>query len=205
MLLAGCAGGRGADVLFLVDSSADVGSVNFQIMKEFMQEVIRDPRMARSSFGVILYADTTTEMITLAQNDNLLRRIEEIPYSPPILGNPRKTHVGLVALQGAFNFASVALNRVRPRIGILLTNGISDNTDETIRQARSAAFIGIQLVVLGRLTANLAQQPNVIFEFENIASRPSQVFLSPLLNWSDLRTLGIPEQTVQLICRTTGT
>ena len=182
-----------------MDSSSDVGPVDFEIMKDFMKDVVRDPRMATSSFGVILFADTTREVITLAQNDNLLQRIDDIRYVPPPVGLPRKTHAGLVALQGAFNFASVVLNSIRPKVGILLTNGISDNADETIRQAQSAQDLGIRRFVIGRLSTNIAQQPSQIFELQNIAR---DTFYVPLLNWSDLRNLGVADQAVRSVCGT---
>ena len=199
--MAGCGGGQGADVIFIADTSADIGLANFQFMKDFIKDVVRDPRMAISSFGVILFDDMTREVITLAQNDNLLQRIDNIVYVPKLPRTPRKTHAGLVALQGAFNFASVVFNRIKPKYGILLTNGISDNTAETIRQAQSAAFLGIQIIVIGRLNPN---QPNLPRELESVASAPREVFLSPIINWSDVRTLGIAGLTVNVICSSSG-
>ena len=204
LILAGCDGGQGADVIFIADTSTDVGLANFQLMKDFIKDVVRDPRMATSSFGVILFDDMTREVITLAQNDNLLQRIENIAYVPKLPSTPRKTHAGLVALQGAFNFASVVFNRIKPKYGILLTNGISDNTAETIRQAQSAAFLGIQIIVIGRLNRNQVQQPNLLRELESVASVPREVFLSPIINWSDVRTLGVAGLTVNVICSSSG-
>ena len=98
LVLAGCAGGAGADVIFIVDTNADVTLQNFQVMKDFIKGIVRDPRMASSSFGVILFDDTTLETITLDKNDNLLQQIDTIPYTPKIPAVPRKTHAGLVAL-----------------------------------------------------------------------------------------------------------
>ena len=203
LILTGCAGGQGADVIFTVDTSADVGLVNFQLMKEFIKDVVRDPRMATSSFGVIIFDDMTREVISLAQNENLLQRIDNMLYVPKAPGTPRKTHAALVTLQGAFNYASVVFNRIKPKYGILLTNGISDNTMETIRQAQSAAFLGIQMIVIGRLDPNL-QQPNLLHELESIASPPREVFLSPVINWSDVGNLGVAGLTVNVVCSLSG-
>ena len=204
LVLAGCAGGAGADVIFIVDTNADVTLENFQVMKDFIKGIVRDPRMASSSFGVILFDDTTLETITLDKNDNLLQQIDTIPYTPKIPAVPRKTHAGLVALQGAFNYASKVLNSVRPKYGILLTNGISDNTEETVRQAQSIAGLGIRLIVIGRLDPDPVQQRIVISELERIVSPPREVFLSPILNWSDLTNMGVSRLTVNVVCGSSG-
>ena len=204
LILAGCAGGTGADVIFIVDTNADVTLENFQVMKDFIKGIVRDPRMASSSFGVILFDDTTLEIITLDKNDDLLQKIDAIPYTPKIPAVPRKTHAGLVALQGAFNYASMVLNSVRPKYGILLTNGISDNTEETVRQAQSIAGLGIRLIVIGRLDPDPELQRIVMSELERIVSPPREVFLSPILNWSDLVNMGVSGLTVNVVCGLSG-
>ena len=42
LVLAGCAGGAGADVVFIVDTNADVTIENFQVMKDFIKGIVRE-------------------------------------------------------------------------------------------------------------------------------------------------------------------
>ena len=153
---------RDFNVMFILDSSGSIGSSNFEIMKAFVGNVIRSLNStADSKIGVIRFSDDPAVIIPLASTRNLndlATQVQLIRY----IGGGTATDTALDLMVAQLVAASAG--SVAP-VGILLTDGQSNNPDLTIAAAARVHEAGISMYTFGIGNTNPA-------ELQAIASTP---------------------------------
>ncbi|CAK6978119.1 collagen alpha-6(VI) chain-like [Scomber scombrus] len=86
---ADCKKTKNADVIFLVDGSANKDLNMFKSIHKFMKTIVNLAEVGKNlaRFGVILYADTAEPVFTLDRYDNKQEVIEAINATKPLGGN----------------------------------------------------------------------------------------------------------------------
>jgi Mg-chelatase subunit ChlD len=150
---------RDIDVLFLMDSSGSVGKENYAIMKDFVANVILSFNVTQNSrIGIVIFDSTPTTVVPLATATNinaLATRVRNIPY----FGGGTRTDY---ALNTALNVLSLH-NRLR--IGILLSDGVSNEPELTVTASNEVHEAGIKMYTFGIGNTNVQ-------ELKQIASDP---------------------------------
>jgi hypothetical protein len=134
---------RDIDVLFLMDSSGSVGKANYDIMKYFVADIIQSFNVTQKSrIGIVSFTFTPTTVVPLApttDNNALAARVKDITY----FGGGTRTDY---ALNTALNVLSLH-NRLR--IGILLSDGMSNEPELTLTASNEVHEAGIKMYTFG--------------------------------------------------------
>lgn len=115
-----------ADIVFLVDSSNSVTSLNFQLEKKFVKAMARSLNVSpdKSRASVIVYGSKHNVMLSLDEAtdlDGLKRAVDTASY----VNGPRRMDLALEAASAVMNQAT----RNVPKIVILLTAGKQSPTN----------------------------------------------------------------------------
>uniref|UniRef100_A0A4W3JQ89 Collagen alpha-1(VII) chain-like n=1 Tax=Callorhinchus milii TaxID=7868 RepID=A0A4W3JQ89_CALMI len=128
-----------ADIVYLVDGSSSIGRVNFQEVKDFIEETIRpfvNVRQNAVRFGLVQYSDDPRLEFTFRDHSNqsqVLTAVHNMRYK----GGNTRTGVGLRYVADNY-FGSNKLKRNVPKITILITDGKSqDNVGESAAKLKS--------------------------------------------------------------------
>ncbi|XP_052087793.1 collagen alpha-1(XXI) chain-like [Mytilus californianus] len=169
------------DVVFILDSSASVGTENFQIMKNFARFITRlfTIGKTKTQFGLDVFSTTVTTEIKLNQYNNcescLIRRITIAKYK----GSLTNTYFALDhARLNSFSKSYGARTGV-PKIAIVMTDGKSQDKDKTCESAKDLRDSEVTIMVI---PIGSAVDEN---EIDCIASRPS--FILPVSNFDGLK------------------
>ena len=150
---------RDIDVLFLMDSSGSVGESNYAIMKNFVADVLVSFNLTQySRVGIVTFNNVPTTIVPLAPiNDvnDLATTVKGISYS----GGGTRTDLVLRTTLTAL------ADEKNTRIGILLTDGRSNEPQLTLIAAAAVHAAGIEMYTFGIGNTNPA-------ELEAIASEP---------------------------------
>ena len=142
-----------------MDSSGSIGRANYDIMKDFVANVIQSFNVTRNSrIGIVVFTSTPTTVVPLATAADinvLAATVRNIAYSG---GGTRTDYV----LNTALNVLS---SHNRLRIGILLTDGRSAEPQLTVNASNEVHEAGIKMYTFGIGNTN-AQ------ELKQIASDP---------------------------------
>ena len=185
-----------ADIVFLVDSSSSVTSINFRLEKKFVNAMARSlnasPNKSRAS--VIVYGSTNYVVLSLEEFtdlDDFKLAVDSASY----IDGPRRMDLALDA-------AAAVMNRTRenvPKIVVLLTSGVQSPTStpdplgDVVRPLRD---LGVQTFVVSigsepdkRELVSLVESPRDIFELPSFEA---------LLPQTDEVTKSIAERTGEI-------
>ena len=179
---------RGIDLIFVLDSSGSIGSSNFQLVRNFVANVVThlDIGPDRNRVGLITFATLVTvqfRLNTYQTRPSLLQAIARIPYSR----GGTNTHAGLNTLISQFNTTFGARPRVDgiPRIAVVVTDGRSNSHSATIAAAKRVHASNILTYAVG-VGSNLNMD-----ELNAIATDPDSQYVRLLsaFNVNELRDL----------------
>jgi len=139
------------DVLFILDASGSIGYNNFMKQKEFIKSIILDFTIGSRSTRVSVVTFTEDATVNFRLNsynnrDDIIKAIDEIKFT-----SNGKTRTDK-ALARAYNEVFQAGNGARddqPDIVVLLTDGGSNEKEETMREIHIAKTRGLHFIVLG--------------------------------------------------------
>lgn len=147
------------DVIFLVDGSGGADEANFQLMKRFLEAVVKkaDVGQKRVRFGAIVYSDGPKSEFTLNQyvsKDTILEAISEM-HAP---GGRRNT---AQALKYALTYFSAAHGGRRsqhvPQVLCLITNGPIADSAGLAKWPEDLAGSEVNMFAIGVAEANEAE------------------------------------------------
>ena len=141
------------DLVFVLDGSGSVGSANFDGIKAFVKDVIAGFTVGADDtrVGLIKYSSTVFTEFSLNSYDNeadVLDAVEQVAYT----AGGTNTHLALDELvYNAFTVANGARPRSegRPRVGIVLTDGQSNDAAATLVSAAKTHAADITMIAIG--------------------------------------------------------
>jgi Mg-chelatase subunit ChlD len=174
-----------ADVVFLLDASGSYGPANFQKQLDFVRDTVNGMNVlaGASRVSVISFANNASVKFHLDQYTTKQDILDGISMN--YVGGTTNTAAGLEAMRN--EFASRARNGVT-KMGIVLTDGQSDNFLATSTQAQLTRQAGITLMVIA-----VGLQPQAA-ELAAIASSPVS---QNILNVSSYDTFGTAKPALQ--------
>ena len=176
-------GGKPADIYFVIDSSSSIMEHNFRKMLSFVNSVINlfDIGPDRTRIGVVLFSDDINPLIQLDNiysKSALRQKIKNAPY----LEGGTRTGATLQYIRKR-GFGQERARRHVAHIAILLTDGQSEDMEETIREAKLAHKQGIYLFAVG-IGDQIDRQ-----ELRTIASTPSEDFMFEIDHFEALSSI----------------
>ncbi|XP_060084215.1 uncharacterized protein LOC132563474 [Ylistrum balloti] len=190
-LQGGCRSTNAIDLVFVVDSSASLSPSDFDITKQFVKDVVDQfdigPQTAR--VAVVEFSTAVSASFLLNQfdtKDAVKKAVDGIIYSP---GGTNTA----AAIDKTVNEVFATVNGARngaAKVMILITDGRSENTVNTLNAANNARLSGITIFTLG-----VTQYVNKI-ELDGIASSPSCTHSQILNSYADLDSLKTQIQSV---------
>ncbi|XP_022080169.1 uncharacterized protein LOC110973572 [Acanthaster planci] len=183
---------RGIDLVFVMDSSGSVTSSNFELMKNFVLEVVDffDIGPDRTRVSVIRYASDASIQFSLNKytDKTLLKQaIQRIEYSGG--GTQTVTALNLMESQSFLegNGARPA-NQGLPRVAVVITDGQSQGPQAVAIPADRAREKGITLFAIG-VTSSVNDD-----ELNAIANKPSETYVFHVDNFQAIANIGVTLQ-----------
>ncbi|KAJ8381612.1 hypothetical protein SKAU_G00023900 [Synaphobranchus kaupii] len=173
-----------ADVVFLVDESWSMGPENFQLVKEFISDIIKsfqDNVVGEEGirFGVTVYSDVPRMKIALTDYNTLeevLRAVWDLPFE----GGSSKTGEALYFLVESV-FSSAIVRDDASKVTVLITDGrSSDAIDGPVQAVMDS---GISLYAVGVSDADQSELRKIVTEpfEEHLLLSPDFSYLGALL------------------------
>ena len=134
------------DLVFLLDSSGSIRAYNFESIKEFVIDITDglDIGPNDTQVAVISYSDFARTEFHLDQYDNkdaLHEAVSSIIY----MASGTATHLGLQAVLDEFNNFSRPMEEGFPRVAFVLTDGVSNSFNATVRAAMELHMANIEV------------------------------------------------------------
>ena len=148
------------DIAFVLDESSSLSPDQFDIVKEFVKCTIESLSFGQVEVGLMTFSSSFTTRWWLNQGNkksktlNMLKRVQ-------MRGGSTKTDQALAYLPAYMNKGRVDAMK----IGILVTDGQSDDITATAQNAAKARAAGITMIAVGIGSYNKK-------ELEGIASKP---------------------------------
>ena len=178
-----CTIGEAKDVVFVIDTSNDIGSYQFQKIRELVANITITVKLnsPESSVGVILFDNSASILFNLEEHTNLSTLSPAInpglPYNYDYgYGNDRDTAAALDLLLSSTQDGSLGIRNETSKIAIVITGGQSDSYYST--QAAAAALhaanifdvyaIGFVRADINELNAIASDTNFVYFTYFNI-------------------------------------
>ncbi|KAH3830312.1 hypothetical protein DPMN_103552 [Dreissena polymorpha] len=179
-----------AELVFVLDSSSSVGEANFQLMREFTQNVTLRLKQEYNIINVtvITYSNKARVALKLSESTDIATMLAleaNITYDH----GGTNTHTALDLMMQQF---SRDVNN--PKVGIVITDGTSFEPDKTAQSAHNAKMNGIVMFVIG-----IGDDINP-HELTSISSKPDSNYLFQVTDFSALRA--IAEQFQAKSCTT---
>lgn len=135
-----------SNVFFIVDASATYGASTFDLIKMYLVNVIAqlDVESTRINVGLISYSDVIKIPVPLGylkSRQEIIWAVEDLTYEG------RRTDTA-AALQYVRVSGFPANPTTVPRIAVLITNGDSVDTAQTITEAQNLKMAGVLLVTV---------------------------------------------------------
>ena len=122
------------DIVFVIDTSYDIGSYLFQMIREFVDNITISLKLnsPESSVGVILFDYSTSILFNLEEHTKLLTLSPAInPGLPYNNGFSRDTAASLNLLLSSAQNGSLGIRNETSNIAIVITGGRSNNNYST--------------------------------------------------------------------------
>ena len=177
-------GGKPADVVFLLDESSSIWIEHFTVnLKKFIKDIIHifeiSPTLTRIgalTFGN--YPRLAFRLNDFTTEEEVIKAVDDIDQR----GGNTDTAGALKYMREKMFETQYGGRKNEIQIGIVITDGESDNPTATALQARLAREQGIHLFAIGVGNAQEA-------ELKNIASQPSDKFVFRVTNYGHLDTI----------------
>jgi len=169
--------------VFVIDTSYDIGSYQFQIIREFVDNITISLKLnsPESSVGIILFDNNTHILFNLEEHTRLSTLSLAInPGLPYNNGYGRDTRAALNLLSTSAQDGSLGIRNGTSNIAIVITSGQSDNNYSTQSAAAALHAANIfDVYAIGYGSAN-------IDELNAIASDPHFVHFINISNMLNL-------------------
>jgi collagen type VI alpha len=170
---------QNADVVFLIDESGSYGPVNFQKQLDFLRTTIQSMNIGAkaSRVALISFGNRATvhfHLDTYSTSKDVLDACS-IQY----LGGSTNTSDGLQAMLAEFSRARPEV----PKIGIVMTDGKSDNFLATTVAAEQVRLSGVSIIVVS--VGNMTWVP----ELSAIVSNPSSQNILNVSNYDSFSSI----------------
>ena len=174
------------DVVIILDASGSIGSSNFQLMKNYIINMLAAFNISpvNTRVGVIRYATSASIVVPLGLYGNyfqLRSAINSIRYT----GGKTYTNLALNLLSTAF--ATARVDEGIPRVAIVFTDGRSTNAAATVQAAQRVHNAGIYVYSFGigrvsntELTAIASSGQNNVFYVSSFSASNFQGVLKQL-------------------------
>ncbi|KAJ8299456.1 hypothetical protein KUTeg_023516 [Tegillarca granosa] len=132
------------DFVIGVDASDSISAPNFELFKNSIADLIRriDIGEGRARMGIVVYSTTVTLTVPLSSNKDMLRLMAmKLPHAR----EGTSTEKAINVMRGIFQ----KQKRDAPKIGIILTDGISKNPTLTANEAKLTRDLGITMFAVG--------------------------------------------------------
>ena len=169
--------------MFVLDASGSIHPDDFQRQLLFVNDIVGTFRISRESvrIGVITFGTSVTGNVRL-HNNQIITNLQPAILRINQRGGVTNTHLALRFLRntyfGTHNSRSNAI-----KIGIVITDGISQNTTATLVEAGLTRAAGIMLFAIG--VGNYVNEDEV----EGIANEPAEEYTYTVENYSDLQQI----------------
>ncbi|XP_060778334.1 collagen alpha-6(VI) chain-like isoform X3 [Neoarius graeffei] len=181
-----------ADIVFLVDSSSNIGDENFLRVKKFLHTFIEglDVQPDKVKVGLAQFSDAPQQEFLLGKyvdKEDLLEKVDKLTY----LRGGTKTGKALSFIQNNY-FTESGGSRISqnvPQVAVVITDGVSAN--ETKSPAMALRKKGVLIFTIGVGAAN-------IMALQSIANKPHQHFLMYFTNYEEL--LKATTSTIDRVC-----
>ena len=172
----------------MLDASGSIGSFNFQLMRNFVSNVVRNLEIGpdQTRVGVIVYSSSASVQFSLSRyitSTSLLQAIATIPYTD---GGTNTAAAILTCIQQfSTSYGARPRSSGIPRIAIVVTDGRSNSQSATIAAAQMAHSENILSYAVG-VGSNVDMT-----ELAAIASDPDSQYVRLLQQFStsELRSL----------------
>ena len=171
-------------MVFVIDTSGSIGEDNFQLVRQFTANITAKLFLNRinTAVGMILFSTNANIHFNLQAHTNLstlLSAIENIPYD----GRSTNTAAALRLLLSRAQNGALGLRNDSLRIAIIITDGQSDNRNETLLAANELHASNIfDIYAVGIAGANRV-------ELQQIANNSEFVFFADSFNSTELQQL----------------
>ncbi|XP_071145061.1 uncharacterized protein [Mytilus edulis] len=180
----GCKRTNTLDLVFALDSSTSLAPQEFDAAKQFVKSIVDSFEISsdKTQVGVIRFSTTVDggfNLNTHSSADELKKAIDGVQYKSG------GTHTA-EAIEYAINNLFTTTNGARlgsSKILILVTDGRSENRNETLRQAAAAKAKGISIFAIG-VSAQVDER-----ELNAVASQPTCTHVKILNSFDDLDSL----------------
>ena len=149
---AGCSV-SGIDIYFVMDESGSIGAYNYELMKRFVNDTVNEFDIGPSDtqVGVISYASSARYQFylnTYHDKPSIQMALWNLVFSS---GGTNTAEAIDILWQSGFTLANGGRpeSQAIPRIGVVITDGGSNNYDATITAAQNAHSEGITLFAVG--------------------------------------------------------
>uniref|UniRef100_UPI00398E543E collagen alpha-6(VI) chain-like n=1 Tax=Pristiophorus japonicus TaxID=55135 RepID=UPI00398E543E len=178
-----CQSASVADIVLLVDESSNIGIRNFQLIRNFLQNLIKvfDIGAEKVRVGLVQYSTVPHAefyLMTFQNKDDILQHIKNTPYR----GGISLTGVALDFIKRNY-FVPRAGSRNKqgiPQIAIVITDG--NSIDDVKNSAAALRRMGVTVYAVGTKNATYS-------ELTNIASYPPETFVSSIDVFEDLKAI----------------
>ena len=174
------------DIVFVIDTSSSIGSFQFQMVREFVDNLTINLKLnsPESSVGVILFDNFARIQFTLGTHSSLTTLSPAInPGLPYGRGFRTDTASALRLLLSTARNGFLGIRNDTSNIAIVITDGRSDNRFST--QSASAALHAANIFDVYAIGYGSAD----INELNTIASDPHFVYFTNFFNQFDIRRL----------------
>ena len=164
------------DLVILMDSSGSIGQSDFEKEKKFVYDLVSnlDVGFNETRIGIMTFSDTTeiiTDFSKTTNKSDILNRISKIKYIHPKSTNTANALIKankeiLVERKGMR-----PLEEGVPKIVLVITDGVSDDTVETLKQAKKIKERGISMISIG-----IGKEVNMK-ELKELATIPNNQYL----------------------------
>ena len=179
-----------ADIVFLLDASDSITTKQWIKERNFVATLINSLHIHPSTIhvGIIVFSTFIGDVVPLTpfKNKQLLVQLAKSLKQP---GFGTSTNLGIAQLRKMMTLQGRRAEGT-PQIAIVITDGQSDYTEETIAQAKAAKDEGIIMIAVGISPHAMTR------ELESIASSRRKVF--PVVDFNAL--VGLVNIMRDLIC-----
>ncbi|XP_069392927.1 collagen alpha-6(VI) chain isoform X2 [Paralichthys olivaceus] len=183
-----------ADIIFMVDGSWSIGTLNFEQIRQFLYTLVNsfDVGSDHVRIGLVQYSTTPrTEFLLNTYQDkaDILKHISKLPY----MGGGTQTGQGLdfMMKEHFVERAGSRANQKVPQIAVVITDGKSQDNVES--HAQDLKRKGIVLYAIGIKDADEDQ-------LKEIANEPHSQHVYSVSDFTALQ--GISQSIVQTLCTT---
>lgn len=138
---------RQIDFMLVIDSSSSISNNNFNILKQFLNDLVERYEVGANSahFGAVRYSTSAAVVITLGSIKSL-NALQTALSSIPYISGSTNTAKGIQLAKQQF----IINGRTEvPQVMIILTDGESDDSEATSTAASQSRQSGVEIFVVG--------------------------------------------------------